>query len=147
MGGDRMVMWQWALLALGVLWALQSLGVWYQMRHYGDVMKGITSRYKDGYVGAGNVRGRFGKGMIVLIVATPELVVERFLVMSGRSVFAKFQRREELENIPLDRLRSGSLIENDPALAKAVEVAIAQIDRARAEPKQPGLAGIKTVQA
>jgi glucitol operon activator protein len=42
-------MWQWGLLALGVLWALQSLGVWYQMRHYGDVMKGITSKYNDGY--------------------------------------------------------------------------------------------------
>ena len=40
-----MAMWQWGLLALGVLWALQSLGVWYQMRHYGDVMKGITSKY------------------------------------------------------------------------------------------------------
>ena len=39
-----MAMWQWGLLALGVLWALQSLGVWYQMRHYGDVMKGIKER-------------------------------------------------------------------------------------------------------
>ena len=88
---EDMAMWQWGLLALGFLWALQSLGVWYQMRHYSDVMKGITSKYNDGFVGAGNVRGRLGKGVIVLILVTPDLVVQRFLVMSGRSVFAKVQ--------------------------------------------------------
>ena len=142
-----MVMWQWGLLALGLLWALQSLGVWYQMRHYTDVMKGITSRYNDGFVGAGNVRGRLGKGMIVLIVTNTDLAVQRFLVMSGRSVFAKFKRRPEFENISIDVLRTGPLItaEQDGALAKATEIAVAQIDRARAEPKRNGLAGIKAV--
>lgn len=144
-----MAMWQWGLVALGILWALQSLGVWYQMRHYSDVMKGITSKYNDGYVGAGNVRGRFGKGMIVLIVATPNLTIQRFLVMSGRSVFAKFKRREEFENISLHALRTGPLMtgNDEPALAKATEVAITQIDKARAEPKQPGLSGIKPISA
>ncbi|TGT78992.1 transcriptional regulator, partial [Mesorhizobium sp. M5C.F.Ca.ET.164.01.1.1] len=31
-----MAIWQWALLLLFVVWALQSLGVWLQMRHYSD---------------------------------------------------------------------------------------------------------------
>lgn len=144
-----MVMWQWGLLALGLLWALQSLGVWYQMRHYTDVMKGITSKYNDGFVGAGNVRGRLGKGMIVLIVTNADLAIQRFLVMSGRSVFAKFRRRLEFENMSIDALRTSSLMttEEDRALAKATEVAIAQIDRAKAEPKSKGLTGIKAVNA
>lgn len=144
-----MVMWQWGLLALGVLWALQSLGVWYQMRHYADVMKGITSKYNDGFVGAGNVRGRLGKGMIVLIVTNADLAIQRFLVMSGRSVFAKFKRRPEFENMSIDALRTSSLMttEEDRALAKATEIAIAQIDRAKTEPKRSGLTGIKPVNA
>jgi glucitol operon activator protein len=69
--------------------------------------------------------------------------------MSGRSVFAKFKRRPEFENISLDTLRASPLItgKDEPALAKATEVALAQIDKARAEPKRPGLSGIKTVNA
>jgi glucitol operon activator protein len=146
---EDMAMWQWGLLALGILWALQSLGVWYQMRHYSDVMKGITSRYNDGFVGAGNVRGRFGKGVIVLILVTPDLVVQRFLVMSGRSVFAKFKRREEFEGISLSALRTDPVMTGlgEPNIAKAAERAIEQIDKARAEPQRPGLIGIKPVNA
>ena len=142
-----MAIWQWALLALALLWAFQSLGVWYQMRHYSDVMKGITSKYNDGYVGAGHVRGRFGKGVIVLIVVDRDLVVRRFLEMSGRTVFAKFKRREGFEGMPLDQIRSDPSIagEGAPAKAEAVKRAVEQIDRMRLEPATPGLAGLKAV--
>src|SRR5690606_38112504 len=105
-----MAMWQWGLLLLAIVWALQSLGVWMQMRHYSDVFKGISNRYKDGFVGAGNVKGRLHKGTIVLIVVTPDLVVRRLLVMSGRSVFTKFKRQEQFEGVALDVVRS------DPAI-------------------------------
>ncbi|PRD42747.1 transcriptional regulator [Phyllobacterium phragmitis] len=145
-----MAIWQWGLLALAVVWALQSLGVWFQMRHYSDVLKGVTSKYADGFVGAGNCRGRFGKGVIVLIVVTPDLVVRRLLEMSGRSVFAKFRRREEFEGMTLDALRADpkALGEAKPGVAEAIKKAIEQIDRMRSEPKEkPGLAGLKTVGA
>src|ERR1041384_955002 len=105
LGGEPMAIWQWGLLALFCVWALQSLGVWLQMRHYTDVFKGVTSQFDDGFVGAGNFRGRFSKGTIVLIVVTPDLVIRRLLVMSGRTVFTKFHRREEFEGMPLDKLR------------------------------------------
>ena len=49
-----MAIWQWGLLALFFVWALQSLGVWLQMRHYTDVFKGVTNEFNDGFVGAGN---------------------------------------------------------------------------------------------
>ena len=48
-----MALWQWGLLLLAVVWALQSYGVWLQMRHYSDVFKGITQKYADGFVGTG----------------------------------------------------------------------------------------------
>jgi glucitol operon activator protein len=145
-----MAIWQWGLLLLVVVWALQSLGVWVQMRHYSGVFKGITEKYKDGFVGAGNHRGRFGKGTIVLIVVTPDLVVRRFLAMTGRSVFAKFKRHEEFEGVALDKLRSDPAVtgEGEPGVAEAVKRAIEQIDRARSEPvKQPGLSGLNTARA
>jgi glucitol operon activator protein len=140
-----MAIWQWGLLLLAVVWALQSLGVWLQMRHYSDVFKGITNRYKDGFVGAGNSRGRLRKGTIALIVVTPDMVVQRLLVMSGRSVFTKFKRQEQFEGVPLDRIRSDPAImgKGEPGVAEAVKRAIEQIDRARSEPgRQPGLSGL-----
>ncbi len=145
-----MAIWQWALLSLALVWGLQSLGVWLQMRHYSDVFKGITQKSADGFVGAGNHRGRFARGTIVLVVVTPDLIVRRLLVMSGRSVFAKFKRHEEYEGVALDRIRSNPAIkgEGEPGVAEAVKRAIEQIDRARSEPgRKPGLAGLKTVSA
>ncbi|MCA0277255.1 MAG: transcriptional regulator [Proteobacteria bacterium] len=140
-----MAIWQWGLLLLGVVWALQSLGVWLQMRHYSDVFKGITAKYQDGYVGAGNCRGRLGKGTIALVVVTPDLTVQRLLTMTGRSVFAKFHRHENLEGMTLDQLRSNPAVlgEGETGVAEAVKKAVEQIDRARLEPKGPGLAGLK----
>ncbi|MEO5326493.1 transcriptional regulator GutM [Mesorhizobium sp. CC13] len=142
-----MAIWQWGLLLLALVWALQSLGVWLQMRHYSDVFKGITEKYQDGYVGAGNCRGRFGKGTIALAVVTPDLVVRRLLTMTGRSVFAKFRRHENLEGMTLDQLRSNPAVlgEGEAGVAEAVRKTVEQIDRARLEPKGPGLSGLEPV--
>ncbi len=144
-----MAIWQWALLALALLWGFQSLGVWFQMRHYTDVMKGISNKYKDGYVGAGHVRGRFGKGVIVLIVTDRHLVVRRLLEMSGRTVFAKFSRREAFEGLTLEQLREkadqGVFL---PVVAPAVHTAIQQAERlAEQSDGEAGLSGLKTVSA
>lgn len=144
-----MAIWQWALLALALLWGFQSLGVWFQMRHYTDVMKGISNKYSDGYVGAGHTRGRFGKGVIVLIVVDRDLVVRRLLEMSGRSVFAKFTRRDEFEGLSLAQLREKA--EQDtftPPVAHAVRSAVDQAERLASEPEErAGLAGLKPVTA
>lgn len=145
-----MAIWQWGLLLLAGVWALQALGVWLQMQHYSGVFKGITEKYKDGFVGAGNFRGRFKKGTIALIVVTPDLVVRRLLLMSGRTVFTKFKRHEEFEGMALDALRSNPAImgEGEPGVTEAVKRAIEQIDRARAEPeRRPGLSGISVAGA
>jgi len=145
-----MALWQWGLLALFGVWALQSLGVWLQMRHYTDVFKGVTSQFNDGFVGAGNFRGRFSKGTIVVVVVTPDLIVRRLLVMSGRTVFTKFRRLEQFEGTTLDRLRSNPAIlgEGETGVAEAVKRAIEQIDRARSDPgRRPGLSGLNVARA
>jgi len=142
-----MAIWQWALLALALLWGFQSLGVWFQMQHYSDVMKGITSKYSDGFVGAGHVRGRFGKGVIVLIVVDRNLVVRRFLQMSGRTVFAKFIRREGFEGMRLGALLDNSAIEGKPEVVAAARQAIEQIGRIRDQSDGIELEGLKAVGA
>lgn len=143
-----MAIWQWALLALAVLWGLQSLGVWFQMRHYSDVMKGVTSKYSDGFVGAGHTRGRFGKGVIVLVVVDRDLVVSRFLEMGGRTVFAKFRRREGFEGLTLDQVRTDPRLgEGHKGVAEAAKRAIEQIDRMHEQSSGPGLAGLKALGA
>lgn len=145
---NKMAIWQWALLALALLWGFQSLGVWFQMRHYSDVMKGITSKYSDGFVGAGHVRGRFGRGVIVLLVVDSNLVVRRFLQMSGRTVFAKFSRREGFEGMRLSELQDNPTIgEGTPEVVAAAKQAIEQIGRIRDQSDGIELEGLKAVGA
>lgn len=144
-----MAIWQWALLALALLWGFQSIGVWFQMRHYTDVMKGISSKYSDGYVGAGHTRGRLKKGVIVLIVVDRDLVVRRLLEMSGRTVFAKFTRRDEFEGLSLAQLRE-RLEQNvfTPPVAHALRSAIEQAERLALQPEErAGLSGLKPLTA
>lgn len=153
-----MAIWQWALLALALLWGFQSIGVWFQMRHYTDVMKGISNKYSDGYVGAGHTRGRLKKGVIVLIVVDRDLVVRRLLEMSGRTVFAKFTRRDEFEGLSLGQLREkldlaplrkkseqGAFT---PPVAHALRSAIEQAERLALQPEErAGLSGLKPLTA
>ena len=145
-----MAIWQWGLLALFFVWALQSLGVWLQMRHYTDIFKGLTNQFNDGFVGAGNFRGRFSRGTIVVVVVTADMIVRRLLIMSGRTVFTKFRRYEEFEGMPLDQLRSKPAVlgEGETGVAEAVKRAIEQSDRTRSEPgRQPGLSGLNAARA
>ncbi|MBW3096690.1 transcriptional regulator GutM [Pseudohoeflea coraliihabitans] len=137
-----MAIWQWGLLLLGVVWALQSYGVWLQMRHYSDVFKGITEKFTDGYVGAGSRQGRLRKGAIVILVVSSDLKVQRLLVMSGWSVFTKFQRQQQFEDLPLEKLRADPAIFGDsrPGVTAAVAQAVEQIDRKLEAGEEPALA-------
>lgn len=145
-----MAIWQWGLLLLGVVWALQSLGVWLQMRHYSDVFKGISNRFEDGFVGAGNSKGRLHKGTIALIVVAPDMTVRRLMVMNGRSVFTKFKRLEQFEGVALDRIRSDPAImgAGEAGVTEAVRRAVEQIDLARSKQgRQPDLSGLSAASA
>ncbi|MGP4749042.1 transcriptional regulator GutM [Agrobacterium pusense] len=123
-----MAIWQWALLGLGVVWAVQALGVWRQMQHYTDVFKGITHQFNDGFVGAGHARGRFRKGAIAMVVIGPDLLVKRLLTMTGRSVFAKFERNRQFEGMTLEALKRAQTRTSQNCVDAAIGLAIAQVE-------------------
>ncbi len=136
--------WQSALLLLALVWGLQAFGTWRQMRHYQEVMRGITGRWSDGFVAAGNARGAIGKGVILLLVVTPDEIVRRLLIMEGRSVFAKFRDFPEFEGRALASLEADAFPAAERGRQQALAQAIAQVRRMKQErsaPAEPALAG------
>ncbi len=135
-----MATWQLAILLLALVWALQSAGVWMQMRHYREALGDIEQRFNTGFVGTGFMRGRLAKGTIALVVISDQLVVERVALMTGRSVFAKFQTRREFDGLTLQALRgiatAQSKEKSTKSLGEALLKAIEQIDAVRARKQQ-----------
>lgn len=123
-----MAIWQMALLALAFVWGLQSLGVWFQMRHYGAVFKGLKSEFDDGFMGAGHTRGRLRHGSIALLVVDSELVVRRLLTMTGRTIFAKFRRHPEVEGLTLGQLAAA---QGDPLKSPVASSIIQAVEHVR----------------
>lgn len=126
--------WVWVLLALGVVWGLQIVGTHVQMSHYRKVLSGITREGGKGYVGAGNAKARFGKGVILLLVTDENDVVRRALRMRGMTVFARFREAPELVGMSLDELRDGEREgPYERATMLAAKRAVEQIDTIKSE--------------
>lgn len=121
------------LLTLGVLWALQAAGTYFQMRHYRRVIRSITGGKSDGYLGVGNAKSRFRKGVILILVADGEGLIQKALKMRGRTVFARFKEAPELEGYAVGALRNGEDDWGEPGTMLAARRAVEQIDRIRAE--------------
>jgi len=131
--------WQIALILLAAVWAAQAAGTWRQMLHYSSVMGEITRSWSDGWVGAGNARGKFGKGVIILLVVDPRQVVRRLLIMEGRSVLAKFVPLPEFEGRPLSALGGETFPGHQKERNQAISRAIEQIGRARDKDQSHGI--------
>lgn len=131
------------LLALLVfLWFAQMAGTYFQMRHYREVLGGITREGEEGYVGAGNAKARFGKGVVMIVVCGEDDVVKRVLRMHGISVFARFKEAPTLVDLPLDSLRAdGGEGPYEKTTMLAAQRATEQIDRIKEEKKMETTAG------
>ena len=129
-----MALWQIGLILLGLVWALQAVGTWVQMRHYREVMGRISGQWSDGFLGAGTARAKLGRGVILLVVVGPDGTVRRVAAMQGRSVFARFTVLPEFEGLGLEALRrgEGAGAGRSKGFDKALAQAIDQIDRTRA---------------
>ena len=57
----------------------------------------LRTRWTDGAMGAAAAPGRFGKGVIALVVTAPDGTIRKVCVMQGRSVFAKLKDRVDFE--------------------------------------------------
>lgn len=123
-----------AILVLAVVWILQIFGTWYQMRHYQAVLRGITERSTEGYVGVGNAKASFGKGVILILVVGESGKVTEALRMRGRTILARFEQAPDLVGMDLDDLR---LPERegpyDAGTMLAARRAVEQVDRIKAE--------------
>ena len=142
-----MALWQLGLILLAIVWVLQAVGTWAQMRHYRNVMGGISRQWNDGHLGAGNSRSILGKGIILILIIGPDDIVRRLMLMEGRSVFARFKVMEGFEGLRLATLRDPALGGGSPKLATrkgfrvALGQALEQIERARGRTAEamPGL--------
>ncbi|MCA1688630.1 MAG: transcriptional regulator GutM [Actinobacteria bacterium] len=118
------------ILALALVWALQIVGTYFQMRHYREVLGGITREGGEGYVGVGNAKARFGKGVILILVAGEDDVVKRALRMRGMTIFARFNDAPDFVGMGLDELRNEDREgPYDKGTMLAARRAVEQIDR------------------
>jgi glucitol operon activator protein len=122
------------ILALALVWILQIVGTYFQMRHYRDVLGGITREETEGYVGVGNAKARFGKGVILILVVGENDVVKRALSMRGMTIFVRFKEAPKFIGMGLDELRKEEHEgPYDKSVMLAVRRAVEQIDRIKQE--------------
>ena len=124
----------YAILLLAVAWILQIVGTYFQMRHYREVLGYITREGGEGYVGVGNAKATFGKGVVLILVADENDVVRRALRMRGMTVFARFNDVPDLVGMSLEELRAeGREDPYDKSTMLAARRAVEQIDRIKQE--------------
>lgn len=128
-----MPLWQIALLLLGLMWLLQAVGTWLQMRHYREVMGSVEGRWSDGFLGVGTARASLGRGVILMLVLGPDDVIRDLLVMEGRSVLAKFKRLDRYSGRTLASLLADEGFVSVRGRKQALDQAIQQIETARAK--------------
>ena len=133
----------YAILLLAVAWILQIVGTYFQMRHYREILGRITREGGEGYVGVGNAKATFGKGVVLILVADKHDVVRRALRMRGMTVFARFNDVPDLVGMSLEELRAegredpydteGREDPYDKSTMLAARRAVEQIDRIKQE--------------
>ena len=128
------------LISFVLIWVLQGVGVWFQSRRYFREMKALQGVASEGFLGAGHSRQRFGAGSIVMLVADKNLVVTKFKLMRGMTIFARFVNRDDFTSLSLDDLKK--TLEKEPAkssLRIAGIGAINQIIRVKQDREQTTL--------
>jgi glucitol operon activator protein len=124
----------YVILLLAIAWILQIVGTYFQMRHYREVLGSITRESSEGFVGVGNAKATFGKGVILILVADENDVVRRALRMRGMTVFARFKEAPDFAGISLDELRAEQREgPYDKSTMLAARRAVEQIDRIKQE--------------
>ncbi|MGN6230729.1 MAG: transcriptional regulator GutM [Trinickia sp.] len=115
------------LLLLALMWALQIVASWIQLRYYRSVVRRTATAWNSGFLGAGSFKARLGRGAVAIVVIDDQARVCEVLSMSGLSVFARFEALDDLCGAAADfnqRVAMSPLPSSvKQALAKAFEVA------------------------
>lgn len=122
------------ILALAIVWILQIVGTYFQMQHYRRVLGRITGEGGEGYVGVGNAKATFGKGVILILVSDEDGVIKKALRMRGMTIFARFKEAPDLVGMRLEELRQPDREgPYEKSTMLAARRAIEQIDRIKEE--------------
>ena len=132
-----MPFWQSALLFWAVLWGFQSIGVWIQMRSYGDLLKELRRQFQSGFIGTGYSPRRLSSGSVVVLVVNTDLIVQRALVMRGFTFLAKYLPKPEYEGLKLAALSAAIPdTRRNASLKAAIDKAVVQIGQLRTAREQ-----------
>lgn len=80
------------LLVILVLFVLQALGGYYQVKNYRRTVREI---HKLGNVGLGQKKGKFFNGNIVMIASDRDGIIKKAVILDGITFLAKFHPVEE----------------------------------------------------
>lgn len=128
--------WFVVIPVLAGLWFLQGVGTYFQMRHYRKVLGGVVGEGGEGFIGVGNAKGRFGKGVILILVSGLDGVVANALRMRGMTVFARFDEAPDLIGMEIEALKEKDLEEPyEKATMLAATRSVEQIERIIEEKK------------
>lgn len=106
------------LLLLALMWVLQVMASWVQLRHYRSVVRRTAAEWNSGFLGTSSFKARLGRGAIAIVVIDNEARVRKVLSMSGFSVFARFKA--------IDDLRGGAADFNERVDVSALPVSVKQ---------------------
>lgn len=95
-------MWVKLLLIIALLWGLQSLFTYFQVK---DFNKNVMELQKYFKVGIGQNKGFLGPGTIIIIAIDFKGRIKKAKKMEGISVFARFKTVHTLTNLYIHELK------------------------------------------
>ncbi|WP_017549998.1 transcriptional regulator GutM [Salinicoccus carnicancri] len=126
--------WIFIALLFAVLWGLQFLLTHYQLKNYHQTIREMSKR-GSGYLGVGRSKRRFGKGVVMVLVADVDDVVVEARKMEGVTVFSRFEEYSELAGQKMSSLLS---YEAEPQLQQAIVSAVEKIEVTKADKERQG---------
>jgi glucitol operon activator protein len=111
------------LLLLALMWALQIVASWMQLRHYRTVVRTTAAAWNSGFLGSSSFKAKLGRGAIAIVVIDEEARVREVLSMSGLSVFARFAALDDLRGGAADFTRRVAVSPHPSSVKQALEKA------------------------
>jgi len=88
-------MWIKILWIIGAAWVCQGVLVYFRIKNF---QKKIAELKRHGRLGVGTVKGRFSRGVIVILGVNDENIITNAQIMTGITVFARFMPFKALQN-------------------------------------------------
>lgn len=110
------------LLVIGILWIIQSILTYFQIKNYHEVSNKLAIK---GKLVVGTKKGYFSSGAILIMAVDSNYKIIDCMVLNGITVLARFRRLEELINRNLLDETNKMLLSNP--IKQAYEKAMANI--------------------